>query len=148
MLISNILEKTPAEYAWQLCADKLGDSIRDIWQEKQKMGVGNWEEAFSEDPYALDGLREEGFTGLVGLDYIFKYWGAQDPDELAGEINVIWKIAGEEDGAGIACYRTWIKVAERDFILGLYSDEKNKRDVNRAAFRDAFAQWKTLFEKL
>jgi len=145
MLIGNVLEKTTAESAWELTADKLADRIRDIWQEKGKLGLVRWEEAFAEDAAALPGLREEGFKDLVGLDYIFKWWGANDSDELAGEIDVIWKLAGEES---IACYRTWIKVAERDFILGLYKDERAKREAARKAFREAFAQWKVLFEKL
>ncbi len=145
MLIGNVLEKTTAESAWELCADKLADRIRDIWQKKAKLGLSRWEEAFSEDAEALPGLREEGFRELVGLDYIFKWWGATDSDELAGEIDVIWKLADEEN---ITCYRTWVKLAERDFILGLYKDERAKREANRKAFRDAFAQWKELFEKL
>lgn len=145
MLIGNVLEKTTAESAWELCADKLADRIRDIWQEKTKLSAVRWEEAFAEDAQALPGLREEGFGNLVGLDYIFKWWGANDSDELAGEIDVIWKVAGEDN---IVCYRSWLKVAERDFILGLYKDERSKREVNRNAFREAFAQWKELFEKL
>ena len=147
MLIGNILEKTPAEYAWQLCADKLADNVRDIWLTKQKQGLGAWEEGFSEDPHALTGLREEGFGALVGLDYIFKYWGGDDTEALAGEISVIWKLLSE-DGEHVVCYRSWIKVAERDFILGLYTSERDKREANRAVFRDAFAQWKKLFAEL
>ena len=97
MLIGNVLEKTTAESAWELCADKLADRIRDIWQEKRKLGLTVWEETLSEDPAAIPGLREEGFGNLVGLDYIFKGWGADDSDELGGEIDAIWKLAGEED---------------------------------------------------
>ena len=145
MLIGNVLEKTTAESAWELCADKLADRVRDIWLEKTKLGMTGWEETFAEDAAALPGLREEGFGDLVGLDYIFKWWGARDSDELAGEIDVIWKLAGEED---IVCYRSWVKLAERDFILGLYKEERGKREANRKAFREAFAQWKVLFDKL
>jgi len=148
MLVGNILEKMKAEYAWQLCADKLADSIRDIWLAKTEEGSLGWEVGLSEDPNALGGLREEGFGDIVGLDYIFKYWGATDSDALAGEIDVIWKLVGsDEDDGNIRCYRTWLKVADRDFILGLYTSERDKREANRAAFRDAFAHWKTLFEK-
>ena len=145
MLIGNVLEKSKAEQAWQLCADKLGDAIRNCWLENTKLGLKNWEEAFSEDPDAMAGLRTEGFGNVVGIDYIFKWWGAQDTDELAGGIVVVWKLMEDSEEERIACYRTWIKVAERDFILGLYADERGKREANRAAFRDAFAQWKELF---
>lgn len=145
MLIGNVLEKTSAESAWELCADKLADGIRDIWLDKRKLGLTRWQEALTADTTALPGLREEGFGNLVGLDYIFKWWGAEDSEELAGEIDVIWKLAGEEE---ITCYRSWIKLAERDFILGLYKEERDKREANRKAFREAFAQWKALFGKL
>ncbi len=145
MLIGNVLEKTNAESAWELCADKLGDRVRDVWLYNTKLGLKNWEESFAEDGAALPGLREEGFENLVGLDYIFKWWGAKDVEELAGEIDVIWKVATEDD---IICYRSWAKLAERDFILGLYREERAKREATRQAFRTAFAQWKGLFEKL
>lgn len=148
MLIGNVLEKTSAEWAWQLCADKLADQVRDSWLVNQKKGVKNWEIGFSEDPGALPGLQKEGFKGLVGLDYIFKWWGAEDSDGLAGEVDVIWKVIGENDDDSVICYRSWVKLAERDFILGLYKDERSKREVNREAFRDAFAQWKELFAKI
>ena len=60
---------------------------------------------------------------------------------------MIWKLLSEDE-EHIVCYRSWIKVAERDFILGLYSSERDKREANRAVFRDAFAQWKKLFAEL
>ena len=145
MLIGNVLEKTTAEAAWQLCADKLADRVRDKWQENAKGGLKKWEETFSEDEAAIPGLREEGFANLVGVDYMFRWWGGTDSEELAGQVDVIWKIATE---AEIYCYRTWVKLAERDFVLGLYREERDKRAANREAFREAFAQWKGLFEKL
>ena len=145
MLIGNVLEKTPADSAWQLCADKLADWVRSSWQEHTKANIKNWEDAYQEDPAAYAGLREEGFAGLVGLDYIFKWWGAADSEELAGQLDVVWKVI---DGDGVACYRTWIKLAERDFILGLYREEGAKREKTREGFRDAFAQWKKLFAEL
>jgi len=148
MLIGNVLEKTPAVAAWQLSADKLADWARSLWLDNRKAGVTKWEETTCEDPGALPGLREEGFKGLVGLDYIFKWWGAADSEELAGEMDVIWKVVGSDDQGGVACYRTWIKLAERDFILGLYKDENAKREKFREGFRDAFVQWKNLFEKM
>lgn len=145
MLIGKVLEKTRAEQAWQVCADKLADNIRNIWQTNTKLGLHQWEESLSEEPIALSGLREEGFKDLVGVDYIFKWWGSEDSEELAGEINVIWKVGTDE---GINCYRSWLKIAERDFILGLYKTEREKREANRAAFRDAFAAWQELFAAL
>ena len=142
MLISNVLEKTPAEAAWQLCADKLADLVRTTYLDHQKAGSEKWEEALHEDPAALQGLREEGFTGLVGLDYLMKWWGSKDSEELAGQLDVIWKVM--RDG-NMVCYKTWIKLAERDFILGLYKEEGAKREATRKEFRRAFAQWLELF---
>lgn len=143
MLIGNVLEKTTTESAWQICADKLADHVRNIWLEQTNTGSKRWEDAFSEDPAALPGLREEGIHNLAGLDYIMKWWGGEDSDSLAGEIDVIWKIA--EEHGGIACYRTWIKLAERDFTFPLYTEESEKRRENRKNFRAAFTQWNTLF---
>lgn len=145
MLIGNILEKTPAEAAWQLSADKLADWVRTSWQNNTKFGMTAWEETAHEDPLALPGLREEGFSNLVGLDYILKWWGAKDPDDLAGELDVIWKTM---NGDNVVCYKTWIKLADRDLVLGLQNGESAKRDANRATFRDAFVQWKDLFADL
>ena len=71
MLIGNVLEKTDAQAAWQLCADKLADWVRTSWLDHTSAGDKRWEEAFHEDPNALPGLQIEGFKGLVGLDYIF-----------------------------------------------------------------------------
>lgn len=146
MLVGNVLERTNAEYAWQLCADRLADWVRDIWLDNRKQKIQKWEEALPEDPAALAGLREEGFTELVGLDYIFKWWGADDSDSLAGEIDVIWKVADKKGDAAVTCYRSWIRLAERDFILGLYSEEPAKREYNRKEFRSAFGQWLELFK--
>lgn len=148
MLIGNILEKTRAEAAWQLCADKLADWTRTSWQQHIRDGEKQWEDSTHEDPNAIPGLREEGFKDLVGLDYIFKWWGARDSEELAGVLDVIWKTVGSGEGESVTCYRTWIKLADRDFILGLYREEGDKREYNRAEFRKAFAQWRELFIKL
>lgn len=145
MLIGNVLEKTTAVAAWQLCADKLADWVRTSFQEHTQQGAKQWEDAFHEDPAALPGLRAEGFEGLVGLDYIFKWWGGRDSEELSGQLDVIWKVI---DGEHVACYKTWIKLAERDFILGIYRVEDGKREANREEFRAAFAKWKALFEAL
>ena len=143
MLIGNVLEKTPAEAAWQLCADKLADWVRTSFLEHRSAGHKKWEDATHEDPAALPGLREEGIAGLVGLDYILKWWGSEDAAALAGQLDVVWKIM---DGDGLVCYKTWIKLAERDFILGIHKEEGAKREANRAAFRDAFVQWQKLMK--
>lgn len=142
MLIGNILERSPADAAWQLCADKLADWVRTSWQRHREIGVKSWEDTWHEDPAALPGLREEGFDGLVGLDYILKWWGADDSEQLAGQLDVVWKVM---ENGGVACYKSWIKLADRDFILGLYREEAAKREANRAEFRRAFDQWRGLY---
>ena len=144
MLISNVLEKTPAESAWQLCADKLGDWVRTGWLDHSGQKARQWEDVLHEDPAALIGLREEGFGNIVGLDYILKWWGNVDSEAPAGQVDVIWKVM---ERGGLACYKTWIRLAERDFILALYREEPAKREANRKAFREAFSQWKKLFEE-
>lgn len=144
MIVSNILEKTPAEAAWQLCAYKLADWVRTSWQAHMSAGVKQWEDAMPEDPAALIGLREEGFGNIVGLDYILKWWGSDDSEALSGQLDVIWKVM---EGDELACYKSWIKFAERDFVLPLSREESAKREANRKAFRDAFASWKRQFEK-
>lgn len=145
MLVSNVLEKTPAEAAWQLSADKVADWVRTSYLEHSLAGAKKWEDTMHEDPAALPGLREEGFGNIVGLDYILKWWGSGDSEELGGQLDVIWKIM---EGDNVACYKSWVKLAERDFILGIYKEEGAKREANRAAFRDAFAQWKKLFSQI
>lgn len=145
MLVSNILERTPAEAAWQLCADKLADWVRTGFLDHTGAGDKKWEDVLHEDPAALPGLREEGFGNIVGLDYILKWWGSNDSEALSGQLDVIWKVM---EGDELACYKSWIKLAERDFILGVYREESAKREANRAAFRDAFAAWKGQFAKI
>ena len=144
MLVGNILEKTDAASAWQLSADKLADWVRSSWLGHQHDGIRRFEDSMPEDPAALPGLRAEGFEGLVGLDYILKWWGSDDPEELGGVLDVIWKTISE-DGGSVVCYRTWIKLAERDFTLALYREEGAKREYNRKCVREAFAQWRELF---
>ena len=142
MLVGNVLEKTKTDAAWQVCADKLADWVRTDWQNHVKEMDRQWEDACHEEPLAVLGLSEEGFRGLVGVDYIFKWWGADDTDELAGALDVIWKVM---EGNQLSTFRTWIKFADRDFILGVYKEEGAKRDKNREEFRSAFAQWRELF---
>ena len=98
--------------------------------------------------YPFDEGRGEGVQGVVlpflfvvGLDYLLKWWGSADSEALGGQLDVIWKVM---EGGSVACYKSWIKLAERDFILGVYKEEGAKREANRAAFREAFAQWKGL----
>lgn len=147
MLVVSTFEKTPAEYAWQMAADRLSDNVRNTWLDFTQRGIRQWEEMYSEDVNALPGLREEGFDGLVGLDYIFKWRGPKEDDPYCGEIDVIWKILRSEQD-GVSCYRTRLKVDEQDFIRGLHKDERDKREASRADFRDAFAQWKENYRKL
>lgn len=143
MLVGSILEKTQAEYAWELCADKLADWVRSNWQKNKDMGFGQWSEMTSEDAGALRGLQKEICDRLVCLDYILKWWGGNDAEVLAGELDVIWKVL---EGDSVACYRTWIRLADRDFYCA-GMDEDEKRAANRKEFRDAFAKWKELFQK-
>ena len=147
MLIGSVLEKTDAVSSWQLCADKLADWSRSVWLENSaKKDLKTWETSIMENPDAIPGLREEGFKDLVGIDYILKWWGAKDGDELAGQLDVIWKVGVPGDGQ-VKCYRTWIRLAGRDFVLGLYKDEGSKREFNREQFRRAFEQWRVLFQQ-
>ena len=145
MLVGNSLEKTDAVSAWQLCADKLADWVRSSWLGHRHEGILKFEDGMPEDPNALIGLRAEGFGEIVGLDYIFKWWGGDDSEALGGVVDVIWKVS--QDGT-VACYRTWIKLAERDFTLPLYREEGAKRAYNRKCFREAFAQWQVLFREM
>ena len=147
MLIGTTFEKTSAVSACELCADKLADWVRTVWQRNTDQGIPQWEAAEIEDPAAIPGLREEGFAGLVGIDYIFKWWGSSDHDDLAGVVDVVWKVKGVNTES-IDCYKTWIKLADRDFVLGLQNSEPAKREANRAEFRKAFAQWKALYPEL
>ena len=146
MLIGNTLEPSKTSYSWEIAANRVADRVRNTWLENRKIGLSVWEETFSEDPLAIPGLREEGFTNLVGLDYIFRWWGAEDSDALAGELDAIWMIAGDDPSKPVECCKTWVKLADRDFILGLYGAETQKREVNREEFRKAFARWKELFD--
>ena len=146
MLVGNVLEKTSAERTWQICADQTADWVRSSYQRHMQNGDAMWEDTGKEDPASMAGLRDEGFAKLVGLDYIFKWWGSEDPDELGGVLDVIWKTIEPGSEEGVICYRTWIKLAERDFTMAMYPDEDAKRQANRAAFRDAFALWRVLFQ--
>ncbi len=148
MLVGNILEKTEAFCAWQVCADRLADWMRNTWQSHGNDRVPQWEDSTMEQSTAIPGLRSEGFDNLVSVDYILKWWGGKDSETLSGELNVIWKVFKPDNNSdSFECYRTWIRLAPRDFILGQYKSEMEKREANRAAVREAFHQWQALFIK-
>lgn len=142
MLVSKVLEKTKQVTAAENMANRLADKIRNIWQENAHEGRTRWEENFYEDPDGVSFLRSESFPRLQGIDYIFKWWGNDDSDGLAGELEVLWKV--QEDG-GVAIYKTWIRLAARDFVLGTAREESQKREINREEFRKAFAEWQKLY---
>ena len=142
MLVSNVIEKTKQMAAAENMASRLADKVRNVWQENLHHGRTNWEESFYEDPDGVRFLSEESFPDLQGIDYIFKWWGNDDPDGLAGELEVLWKV---RKNGSIQMYKTWIRLAERDFVLGVARDEPSKRRINREAFCAAFAEWQKLY---
>ena len=142
MLISKILEKTERTTAAENMANRLADKVRNIWQQNQHEGRARWEENFYEDPEGVSFLRSESFPNLQGMDYIFKWWGNEDLDGLAGELEVLWKV---KEDHGITIYKTWIRLAPRDFVLGTLKEESQKREATRQEFRKAFAQWQELY---
>lgn len=146
MLVGITLEKSEAICAWQICADRLADWMRNTWLNHEAVCDAQWEDATTEQATAIPGLQSEGFQNLVSVDYILKWWGSNDLEELSGELNVVWKICKvDETGSHFECYRTWIRLAPRDFVLGQYRNEFEKREANRAAVREAFHQWQELF---
>lgn len=142
MLIGKSMEHIPSMTASENMANRLADRIRNIWLEKQAAGQKRWEENFYEDPDGVAFLRSESYPDLVGIDYIFKWWGAEDIEELAGTLEVLWKV---NEGEGVSLYKTWIKFADRDFIMGNIREESDKREANRKEFREAFAQWQQCY---
>ncbi len=146
MLISEVMERTPPMTAAENMADRLADRIRNIWLEHTGADVTAWEENFYEDPDGISFLRSESFPNLQGIDYIFKWWGAEEnPEEAAGELEVLWKI---RVGQQVHIYKTWIRMAERDFVLGIYSSESDKRSFTRTVFREAFSKWQRLYAEI
>lgn len=139
MLIGTRFEQDTELTTVEMCANHLADTVRNMWLDNTGFGKTEWEETFTESADAVAMLRQEGFPGLMGIDYLFQWWGAKDSEELAGELLVIWKLEGKEVPE---YYRTWIRLAERDFVLGLYTNETRKRDENRKEFRKAFQIWK------
>ncbi len=144
MLISERLEKTPSVVAAENMANRLADNIRNCWLGKREQGVDRWEENFFEDPDGVRFLRGEAFPNLQGIDYIFKWWGGKEIDALSGELEVLWKVIVPETGR-MEIYKSWIRFADRDFVLGAYPTEPQKREANRAEFRKAFQKWKDFY---
>ena len=142
MLISKVLEKTEKVSASDSMASRLADKVRNIWQENKRAGYDRWEESFYEDPDGITFLRSQSFPKLQGMEYIFRWWDNEDPDGLAGELEVLWKVQADGD---VVIYKTWIRLAPQDFVLGAFKEESQKRDVTRAEFRKAFTQWQALY---
>ena len=142
MLIGNVMEKTPPTIVMENMASRLADRVRNIWLENREKGMEQWEENFFEDPDGIRFLRSESFPDLVGIDYIFKWWGSADVEGLAGELEVLWKVRKD---AEMNIYKSWIRFADRNFILGQFQDERQKREHNQAEFRKAFRTWQQCY---
>lgn len=124
---------------------RLADKVRNIWLENIDAGNTKWEKNFYEDPDGVRFLRSESFPNLEGIDYIFKWWGNEEYDGLAGELEVLWKVKRE---SGIEIYKSWIRFADRDFVLGAVQEESRKREVTRGEFQSAFAAWQKQYEQI
>jgi hypothetical protein len=144
MLVSEILEKNKHETAVENMANHLADRVRNIWLDNTNVGRTQWEENFYEGADAINFLRGESFPGLQGIDYIFKWWGNKDIEDLAGQLDVLWKV---EDDQGVGVYRTWIRFADQDFVLGAIREETQKREKFRQDFRDALERWQVLYKQ-
>lgn len=146
MLIGKVIDKANVDYTWEIVADKLADLVRNIWLDNRPAGVNEWEQAFGEDPVNVEFMRKEGVRNLVNIEYIFKWWGSDDSEDLAGQLDVIWAFENEETGK-CDFYATWIKLADRDFIVGIAGDESEKREATRKEIRSAFKGWIELFDE-
>jgi hypothetical protein len=144
MLVSEILEKSKHETAVENLANHLADRVRNSWLDNVNAGRTQWEDNFYEDADAINFLRGESFPGLQGIDYIFRWWGKEDVDDLAGELDVLWKV---EDAEGVNIYKSWIRFSDLDFLLGAFREEAQKREKFRQEFRDAFDRWQVLYKK-
>ena len=146
MLIGEVLERVPLEESWQMAANKLADTVRNIYLNNTRAGYTAWEEGFSESPVQVEMIRNEGFLNVYEIEYIFKWWGDDsDPEALAGELEVIWKL--QVRGAA-KFYKTRCRLAERDFVVGVYGTEGKKREAFRAEFLQAFQTWRKLLENI
>lgn len=143
MLVSKVLERTPSISSTDNIANRLADRLRNTWLEKRSMDITEWENDFFEDPEDIPFLRAEGFARLQGIDYIFKWWGSSDIDEAAGQLEVLWKVQYNKD---ITIYKTWIRFADQDFILGTAQSEEQRRELTRVDLRKAFDEWKALYQ--
>lgn len=144
MLVGKIMEAIPAATAADNMANHLADQIRNIWLENTNAGIDRWEVNLYEDARGVEFLRRESFPGLIGLDYIFRWWGHEDPDGLAGDVEVLWKV---QTDTGVKMFKTTIRFGERDFTLSLKQAESQKREQFRAEFREAFRSWKALYHQ-
>ena len=144
MLIGNVIENAKVDHSWEIAANKLSDKVRNLWLEHRGAGMTNWEESFSETPALVDLIRRETLPKLTDIEYIFKWWNVKDPDELSGEVNVVWTLT---DGENSRFYLTWARLAERDFIIGPAGGEIEKREQSREEYREAFGTWISLLEK-
>jgi hypothetical protein len=144
MLIGEVMEKTPSVTAAENMASRLADRVRNIWLNNEKAGITSWEENFYEDPDGVAFLRGESFPNLEGIDYIFRWWGSDDLDELAGDLQVLWKVKTE---GGVELFKTTIRFANWDFVLGTIKGETKKREFTRSEFCKAFGIWQNLYVK-
>lgn len=142
MLIGQILEVTPQVSAAENMAARLADRIRNLWLEHDTHGEHRWEDNFYEDPDGIAFLREESFPLLQGIDYIFRWWGADDDEGLAGDLEVLWKVWINNE---MHFYKTTIRFAERDFRKGHTQEEESIRENFKANFRKAFQIWQGLY---
>ena len=145
MLIGEIMEKTPSVTAAENMANRLADRIRNIWLQKEEAGITSWEENFYEDPEGIQFLRDENFPNLQGIDYIFRWWGGDDLEDLAGDLEVLWKVYRN---GNMELFKTTIRFASRDFCMGNIRGETKKREANRAEYRKAFGMWHALYQEI
>lgn len=145
MLIGQIFEETPHVSAAENIATRLADKIRNLWLEHDSRGELRWEDNLFEDPNGIVFLRREDFPKLEGIDYIFRWWGNEMDDGLAGDLVVLWKI--NTDRGDIDFYMTTIRFAERDFPRKRPDQESAFREQFRADFREAFRTWQQLYQE-
>lgn len=142
MLIGKVLELTPTVTAAENMSARLADRVRNYWLNHNKAGDTRWEENFYEDADGVAFLRDEDFLNLQGIDYILRWWGGSGGDDLAGDLEVLWKMAAPD---GMRIYKTTIRFAERDFPIGPFRRETDHRDEMKTQFREAFKLWKELY---
>jgi hypothetical protein len=144
MLIGHVLERTPSVTAAENMSARLADKVRNLWLEHNKSKDQRWEDNFYEDPDGVAFLRGESFPNLQGIDYIFRWWGSDLDDGLAGDLQVLWKVALPE---GMTLFKSTIRFAERDFPSVNAKRETQYRDDMRRDFKEAFLLWQSLYEK-